>query len=344
MSLADLPFQPIRGGLYTPEELFAGFDPSHPMGYTAMRDFEVYRYFVRHGRATPTDPLTSMMEALHDNAVNQALVAFLQRRRVVAIMGGHKVRRDTAAYADVARLARELARHGLLMASGGGPGAMEATHLGALLSRSPDPALDAALAVLAAEPELPASGHLVSAQGDVDRAVAERLHRWFRVAFELERAVEDRGESLAVPTWHYGHEPTSPFASHVAKYFQNSIREDGLLAIATHGIVYSPGSAGTLQEVFQDAAQNFYHSFGDCFSPMVFYGVDFWTRALPVRPLLEALFRTDPARAAEFATQVLFTDDVAEIVAFLASRAPSAAQLADHWQSLGSEERPASKP
>jgi predicted Rossmann-fold nucleotide-binding protein len=342
MSLADLPFQPIRGGLYTPEELFAGFDPESPAGYTTMRDFEVYRYFVRHGRATPTDPLTSLMEALHDNAVNQALVAFLQTRRVVAIMGGHQVRRDSPAYADVAGLSRHLARHGFLMASGGGPGAMEATHLGALFSRSPDDVFDTALRAMAAEPELPPSGHVVGAQGDVDMAAAEQLHRWFRVAFALGRAVDDPGESLAVPTWHYGHEPTTPLATHVAKYFQNSIREDGLLAIATHGIVYSPGSAGTLQEVFQDAAQNFYHSFGNCFSPMVFCGVEFWTRTLPVRPLLEALFRQNADRAAEFETQVLFTDDAEEVVHFLAARAPTEAQLADHWHSLAGDERPAS--
>jgi predicted Rossmann-fold nucleotide-binding protein len=309
-----------------------------------MRDFEVYRYFVRHGRATPTDPLTSLMEALHDNAVNQALVAFLQQRRVVAIMGGHQVRRDAPAYADVARLSRHLAQHGFLMTSGGGPGAMEATHLGALMARSPDAALDAALAALAAEPVLPPSGHVVDAKGEIDVAAAEALHRWFRVAYELSRAVGDRGESLAVPTWHYGHEPTSPFASHIAKYFQNSIREDGLLAIATHGVVYSPGSAGTLQEVFQDAAQNFYHSFGDCFSPMVFYGAEFWTRTLPVRPLLEALFRLDAARAAEFETQVLFTDDAEEVVHFLAARAPTEAQLADHWHNLTGEQHSSTTP
>ena len=49
-------------------------------------------------------------------------------------------------------------------------------------------------------------------------------------------AVRDRcpggRQSLGVPTWFYGHEPTNLFATHVAKYFANSIREDGLLAIA----------------------------------------------------------------------------------------------------------------
>lgn len=334
MSFADLPFQPIRGGLYTPAELFAGFDPLRPQSYVEMRDFAVYRYFVRNGRAAPTDPFTSMMEALHDNAVNQALVHYLKGRRVVAVMGGHQVRRDAPSYAEVACLSRELARAGFLLASGGGPGAMEATHLGALLSHSPDEALAEALATLAKVPDMPATANLVSATGEVDQALIPQLHAWSAVAFEVAGRVASPGESLAVPTWHYGHEPSSPLATAIAKYFQNSIREDGLLAIATHGVVYSPGSAGTLQEVFQDAAQNFYHSFGDVFSPMVFLGVEYWTHTLPVRPLLETLFRLDPARAAEFEAKVLFSDDVAEIVAFLTACTPSRAQLATHWETL----------
>ncbi len=340
MSFADLPFQPTRGSLYGPAELFAGFDPARPTGYLAMRDFLVYRHFVRNGRAAATDPFTSMMQALHDNAVNQALLGFLKGRRVVAIMGGHAELRGGRSYAAVAALSRRLARHGFLMASGGGPGAMEATHLGALMKAETDEALTAALAALASEPALPPAGSLVGANGAVDEAIAAALQRWFLPAWELARQVREPGESLAVPTWHYGHEPTSPLATHIAKYFQNSIREDGLLAIATHGIVYSPGKAGTLQEVFQDACQNFYHSFGDCFSPMVFYGVAFWRDVVPVRPLLEALFRLDPARAAEFEHQVLFTDDIDAIAEFLVARAPTQAQQAEHWQVLAGDEVP----
>jgi hypothetical protein len=182
---------------------------------------------------------------------------------------------------------------------------------------------------------MPAAADLVASSGEVNTAVAEALHRWFAPAWKVARQVRAPGESLAVPTWHYGHEPTSPLATHIAKYFQNSIREDGLLAIATHGIVFSPGKAGTLQEVFQDACQNFYHSFGDCFSPMVFFGVAYWRDTLPVRPLLDALFRLDAVRAAEFERQVLFSDDVDEIVEFLAARTPTKAQEAEHWDALG---------
>ena len=74
-----------------------------------------------------------------------------------------------------------------------------------------------------------------------------------------------------------------------------------LLAHAQSGIVYVKGGAGTVQEIFQDAAQNYYTSF-KYFSPMVFFSLDpqQWTSPSgpddqtseyrPVRPLLEAVF------------------------------------------------------
>ena len=43
-----------------------------------------------------------------------------------------------------------------------------------------------------------------------------------------------------------------------------------------------------MQEIFQDAVQNHYLSFGFS-SPMVFLGKDFWTKEMPVYPLLVSL-------------------------------------------------------
>ena len=91
---------------------------------------------------------------------------------------------------------------------------------------------------------------------------------YMRVADDLRARFAPGGESLAIPTWVTAGEPISLFASHIAKYFSNSIREDGLLAVATAGIVFAPGGAGTMQEIFQDGAQNAYRLFGR--SPMAF--------------------------------------------------------------------------
>ena len=91
-----------------------------------------------------------------------------------------------------------------------------------------------------------------------------------------------------MPTWFYGHEPPNAFSSHVAKYFKNAIREDVLLHVCRAGIVYLPGRAGTVQEVFQDACENYYADTSSL-AAMVLVGSDYWTRELPVWPLLRSL-------------------------------------------------------
>lgn len=313
----QLPYQPMRAVLYSPDELLSGFDPHRPESFADTRDFQIYSHFVREGGAEPSNYFMGLMQSLHDNAVTNALRDLLQGKQCVAIMGGHKLLRTDPLYATIAALSRGFTRHGFLVASGGGPGAMEASHLGAALANAPDQALPAAIARLALQPALPAVlKNMVSGQETIRAGAVAEAHAWYRPAIEVWRSIPSPGASLAVPTWHYGHEPTSPFATHVAKYFQNSIREDGLLAIATQGIVYAPGSAGTIQEIFQDAAQNYYRTFKH-FSPMVLLGVEYWTRTHPVDALLRSLFTRE-----DYERYVLVTDSIDEARAFIEVFAP----------------------
>ena len=147
---------------------------------------------------------------------------------------------------------------------------MEATHLGAWMAGRSGEEVDKALEILSGAPSFKDELWLDSA---------------FRV---MDLFPVGKYRSLGIPTWLYGHEPATPFATHIAKYFDNSIREDSILTIAKGGIIYTPGSAGTIQEIFQDATQNHYESFGFA-SPMVFMGKEFWTGKLPVYNLLESL-------------------------------------------------------
>jgi hypothetical protein len=117
--------------------------------------------------------------------------------------------------------------------------------------------------------------------------------------------------SLGVPTWFYGHEPPNAFAGQIAKYFANAVREDVLLHVCSGGIVFLPGRAGTVQEVFQDACENYYADAGSV-APMVLVGVDHWTRDTPVWPLLQAL-----AEGREMAGSVHLVDGVDEAVELL---------------------------
>jgi len=290
---SGLPYSPYRSTLYTPEELYAGFDPARPESYADTPDARIYAHWSSRGGANPPSLLETLAQRLHDHAVTDALEEVLANhgrpRKVVAIMGGHAMLRGQPDYRAVVELARELARLGFFLVSGGGPGAMEATHVGAWFARRSDAELDAALGVLAKAPSYK------------DR---EWLARAFEVRATWPLRDEDRPacESLGIPTWHYGHEPPNPFATHISKYFANSVREDGLLTIAKGGVIYSPGSAGTIQEVFQDACQNHYNTVG-VVSPMIFLGQDFWTRTRPVYPLLEHL-----ARGHEYGRHLLLTD------------------------------------
>jgi predicted Rossmann-fold nucleotide-binding protein len=313
-----LPFQPMRDRLYGPRELTDGFSDGDPHSWLRSVDFRSYRHFVLNGRSAATSEQAGMMQALHDNAIRRAMWRHVRSagRAAVAIMGGHGEKRGSATYRQVAAMAKRLTERGFLMASGGGPGCMEATHLGALLAGRPETEQARVLRRLTRVPTLPDTRRIVRADGSADLDQVAALHRWMAPAIGImQEYAEVGGQSLAIPTWHYGHEPSSPLATHVAKFFLNSIREDALLALATGGIVFAPGRAGTLQEVFQGAAQNYYDR---AFAPMVFLDERFWSEELPVRPLLEGLFvGLNGMPRDEFDAKVLITSDVDRAVAFL---------------------------
>jgi predicted Rossmann-fold nucleotide-binding protein len=311
MQKINLPFEPVPQLLYTREKLFRGFRTDEPESWSQTADFSILRHYVMTGRGASSDPYIGMMQALHDNAITQSATAFIAGRRIAAIMGDHKMARASASYRNIAMLARRLTRSGILVCTGGGPGAMEASHLGASLASEKDSQLDDALTLLSAQPVVPALMEIVDSKGTANPKLAAQAHAWFKPAYEIAVSIRDPNASLAFPTWHYGHEPTTPLAAHIAKYFQNSIREDGLLALAKQGIIYFEGKAGTLQEIFQDGAQNYYRSFGH-FSPMVMVGAEYWTKKFPVVPLLEKLFAP-----ADYSKYVLVTDDLDAAAGFI---------------------------
>jgi predicted Rossmann-fold nucleotide-binding protein len=311
----ERPFPLHRARLYTAAELFEGFAPDALDGWRATFDARVYRHWLAAGSHHPTDIAESLAQRLHDHSITDALEEALAGRRPVAIMGGHDLERAAADYAAVARIARTLTREGYLMVSGGGPGAMEATHLGAWMAHFEDTDLDDAIAVLAPRPD--------GARPGKEYADPDWLHRAFAVRDRWPLpAAGRRYDSIGIPTWAYGHEPPAPFATLIAKYFANSVREDGLLAIATHGVVFTPGNAGTIQEIFQDATQNHYEVFGPP-SPMVLFGVEHWTERYAVWPVLQAL-SADRA----YASLITLTDDEDDVVGHItragAARRPTA--------------------
>jgi predicted Rossmann-fold nucleotide-binding protein len=298
--LPAIPFDPYRPHLYEQGELLSGWVPGAASSFDEdALDSRIYAWSSRHRKGEPLPVLDALARRLHDHAVDDALGAHLRDHpEVVAVMGGHSMTRTDPAFRTVAELGRAMAGEGWHVATGGGPGAMEAANLGAWLAPHPDDALDEALNLLSDEVDFAnADAYLRAGQAVLDR-------------------FPDGTESLAVPTWFYGHEPTNQFATHVAKYFANSIREDGLLAVATRGVVFAPGAAGTTQEVFQDATQNHYAVFGTV-SPMVFLDRTFWNETLPAEPLLRTLAGDRP-----YADLIGSADTADQAMSFLRSRPP----------------------
>ncbi|MEV0176909.1 LOG family protein [Streptomyces sp. NPDC050803] len=266
--IPGLPFDPYRGLVYSPDELFAALSDG---GYEATPDARAYAWFQR--TKADGDILASMLRAIHDDSVSDALDELLSGARVVGVMGGHAMGRGTEEYAGAARLGRELAHAGFTVATGGGPGAMEAANLGAYAAPYDDAMLTESLELLATAPKFTPS-----------------ITAWATAAFEVRTRWPKGGPSIGIPTWFYGHEPPNPFAAHIAKYFANATREDGLLARSNAGVVFLPGAAGTVQEIFDNATPNYYESRGEP-TPMVLVNRAHWTEKLPAWSLLQSLAR-----------------------------------------------------
>lgn len=324
-----LPIPVGRRDVYRVAELYGGFDPAEPGSWSRTLDHRGWQWFIDPDLAVPRtlDTAGLLGARIHDAMIEAALGRCLRslNRPVVGVMGGHDTARSNPLYADIARFAREVTRRGRLILTGGGPGLMEAANLGAFLAPYDDAELEHAMATLR-----PASDYT--------------SHEWLATACAVRtrllgawRAEEEPAScSIGVPTWLYGHEPPNLFATHSAKLFFNAVREDGLVTIADGGILFAEGNAGTVQELFQDATQNYYRPSGPDApppTPMVLFGRDYWSRPAhepptpdpttgtitdkrkPLLPLLGQL-----AAEKAFADAILVTSDLEAALDHLAPR------------------------
>jgi predicted Rossmann-fold nucleotide-binding protein len=313
---SGLPYPTQPSHLYTPEDLAAGFAEG---GFAGMYDTRVYEHFRAHGGALP-DVREALGQRLHDHGVDNALVDAVRAwlaahgpQSVVGVMGGHAVPRGSVPYRMAAVLGWELARADRLVVTGGGPGVMEAANLGAYLALRPAEELTAAIDLLATAPDFTDHDHYTAAALQVRQRFGPTgaAPRQRAVGADLDWA---RGGGLAIPTWLYGHEPANLFAGRIAKYFSNAIREDTILRLARGGIVFAPGRAGTVQEVFQAATKTYYGTDGAS-GAYVFLDRAYWTTELPIEALLRPLLAASPF--GDLSTTVHLTDDVREAVRVL---------------------------
>ena len=315
-------------GIYTVADLYDGmeddgskWDPvpgqNGQPGWDGTPDWQGFDFFNKKKNVPRTlTPVQVMAARMHDTVQEQALLKYLQGKKVVAIMGGHDFRREQSSadveaakqdvYWECVEIAKRLTEAGFLILTGGGPGVMEAGNLGALLAGE-DAKVVAAVKAMLTHQDFESKEWRSTAMA----VRAKILGSW----------TDDPPASkfsLGIPTWLYGHEPPNLFAGYHAKMFFNSLREDGLVTLANKGIIFFEGNGGTVQEIFQDATQNYYLGEGQSPTPMVFYnaggywdrpcGDQYWPTDVPVdkrKPLMPLMKQL--ATEKKFQTSVFVT-------------------------------------
>ena len=89
--LKFVPYDVSRSCLYSPQELYAGFDPDKPETFDSCFDTKVYKHFIAHGKRAST-PVESMARTLHDHGIHIAMDKFFEQhnaRQCIGVMGGH---------------------------------------------------------------------------------------------------------------------------------------------------------------------------------------------------------------------------------------------------------------
>ena len=292
-----MPYKVFPNKLYNAKTLYLHYKPGEHETFYTCYDTICYERYMALGKET-SDIKETLCRVRHDHSIGNALDQFVTRydpKDIVAVMGGHAVKRTDPSYKQIVQISKRLTEIGKLMVSGGGPGAMEAVHLGAWLAGRSEDEVEDAMQIMSVSPTFRDPGWLTSA---------------FEVMKKYPR--DEQYHSLGIPTWFYGHEPATPLATEIAKFFDNSVRENYIISVPKGGIIYTPGSAGTFQEIFQDAAQNHYETLGYS-SPMVFLGQQYYTEETPIYPLL-----VDLQERGKYRNLILkITDSTDDVIRFL---------------------------
>jgi predicted Rossmann-fold nucleotide-binding protein len=320
-------FDPQRSRLCTQQELSKGFDAdSEQDGF----DRRVYEDYISKGEFYPA-PSVSRTRGSHDEGMAEALRAYVRDRqqRVVGVMGsGNSEIRCKPVYEQTVRAAWKLAHEGgYLIATGGGPGQMEAANLGAYLADEPIESIDRALEILRRDVARDPTTRKLHQERTGKCKYADRF-AYTSAANSVIAEFKKGHENLGVPTWFYGDEATNVFATQIAKFFSNGIREDLLVTIPVAGILVVPGGPGTRQEIFMDMTQNYYGTF--CYrSPTIFLGAGTYGALAeekngeqvvePNNPGIYALVHK--LTAVNERTKLLLTDQIDDIVPFFRNHA-----------------------
>ena len=207
-----LPFDTYPKKLYDSKRLYEGYDWHDESTFENCHDTQVYRHYIAQGKRGH-EVRETLARALHDHFITHELYKMLvlyDEKDVIGVMGGHAKRRDDPQYRQIVFLSKRLTEMGRLMVTGGGPGAMEAAHLGAWMAGRSEAEVNEAVDMLIPAPTYQDEG-------------------WLRRSFEvMERfPLQTDYRSLAIPTYYYGHEPTGTMQEIFQDAGQNHYESEG---------------------------------------------------------------------------------------------------------------------
>lgn len=213
--------------------------------------------------------------ALHDLDAGSDLEDYLAQfspQDKIGIMGGSDLDRDTSGYREVAFIAKWLSASNYTIITGGGPGAMEAAHLGAWFSCRQDEELNDAIKILATVPKYV-------------------RNEWLRTAKEVQNKYPRRsqGNDIAIATFVYGHRPPTSFASKITTYFSEPLREEAILLSSTGALIFTPGGSGTDEEVFSSFKHRDYRGSVYKNRPLILYSHKHWSQQLSHKMISKAI-------------------------------------------------------
>ena len=160
-----MPYKVFPNKLYNARTLYLHYKPGEHETFYTCYDTICYERYMALGKET-SDIKETLCRVLHDHSIGNALDQFITHydpKDVVAVMGGHAVKRTDPSYKQIVQISKRLTEIGKLMVSGGGPGAMEAVHLGAWLAGRDDAAVEDALQIMSICPTFRDAGWLTSA-------------------------------------------------------------------------------------------------------------------------------------------------------------------------------------
>ena len=308
-SQKSLPFDKSRIELYSREKLWKGYDSDLTLNLSF--DWKVFKYYTSSSKYNP--PIDELQaQRSHDSGMDYAINRYFlndktgmpTNKKIIVILGSHSELRNSVWYKKVANLAFDLTKSGYFIVTGGGPGLMEAAHLGAYMAYYEKSELNEALSILD-ESSIPT---------DSSKKQYEMLDYWEKSRIVIKKF--PRGaDSLGIPTWFYGHEGANAFSTYVAKYFSNALREEKICALGFYGTIFAPGGPGTMQEAFMDAAQNGYGSY-NWYSPMIFFS------DLQVATDMQSLINSTTTPAYKQLKMVAKTTEASNVIKFLKMHPP----------------------